>query len=261
MKQKTGFMAILKDSQLKTVLLLCIFSLIIYCPLYAQELTPQEVAVIGKETIDKIGGINNYQFLLVKREIVEDRDTGYQYMQVKVQSKPLRVYIKFLKPARYVDREVIYDGKELVVRRGGRGAVKNLVVHITPDAPIAMDGNRYPITHISPSSMCSELVVKISKELGYPNTSIVKKDDVAIYKQPGIHYKLTHAAELPGMECKTAEMVISKELGIPLYFKVVDWKDRIVEEYAFQSMKVNVNFTSDEFDENNPEYGFKYDED
>ena len=72
-----------------------------------------------------------------------------------------------------------------------------------------------------------------------------------------MHYKLIHTTDQPGMQCMTAEMVISTKLGIPIAFKVVGWDRKVLEEYYFRDMMLNVKFLPDEFDEGNKEYGFK----
>ena len=231
--------------------------LIISSTAVAQEVSPAEIDVIGKRVLSITNSVKSYQFLLVKREYVDGKDTGYQYIITKVQSKPLQVYLKFLKPARYEGREALYKNGELIVRRGGRGALKELVVRIDPEGPMAMDGNKYPITRIDPSVSCARLIQQINDELKFPETRVYKKTGASIDKHPGIHYKLIHTTEQAGMRCMTAEMLISTKLNIPIYFKVVGWDRKVLEEYYFRDMMLDVKFTPNEFDEGNKEYGFK----
>lgn len=214
-----------------------------------------EITSLGKQVIKNVNTIKTYQFMLVKREYVENKDTGYQYINVKAQIDPLQVYVKFIKPARYAGREALYKDGGLVVKRGGR-SLSGMVLHIRPDSPLAMEGNKYPITHINPKEICTELIDKINKELKFPLTRVYKKAGASIYKHPGIHYKLIHTTERPGMQCMTAEMLISTELGIPIYFKVVGWNRKTLEEYAFKDMVINPKFKPKDFDEENKEYGF-----
>ena len=200
--------------------------------------------------------------MLAKRELIEGEDTGYHYMEVKLQVEPLKVYLKYLKPARYEGREALYTSEpyeELTVKRGGR-LTASMVLHILPTSPLAMDGNRYPITYINPRKTCGELARKILHESQFPDTVIRKKGGASIYKHMGTHYRLEHMTQDPKQECKMAEMLISDTLHIPYYYKVVGWNGKILEEYAFKDMIVNPTFGPNEFDENNPEYGFKKDD-
>jgi hypothetical protein len=227
----------------------------------ADPISKEEVLAVAKETKQKIESINGYQFLLVKRELVDGKDTGHQYIDVKVRTEPLAIYVKFLKPAKYAGREALYfkhpefGTDELVVRRGGT-RMPNMVLHITPESPLAMDGNRYPITHMNPKVLANELMTKIEKELAFPETKLEVYRQAKVFDQPGTHYRMTHTSQEDGMECYIAEVMICKTLGVPIYFRVIDFNKHLLEEYAFKGMVLNPNFTSDEFDEGNPEYGF-----
>lgn len=234
--------------------------LLLIIPLFASAAEPEpiskdEVLKVAQTTKAKIEAIKGYQFLLVKREIVEGKDTDYQYLNVRVRTEPLAIYIKFLKPKKYEGREAIYFDGEVVAKRGGT-RMGNMVVHILPDSPLAMEGNRYPITHINPKVLASELMQKIEQELAFPDTKLEVYRQAKVYNQFGTHYRLTHTAQKDGMECYIAEVMISNDLGLPIYFRVIDFHGKVIEEYAFQNMKINPEFSTDEFTETNPEYGF-----
>jgi len=242
------------------MLLLVLF--FITTPLMAAEpVSKDEVLKVARETKTKIESISGYQFLLVKRELVDGKDTGYQYLDVKVRTEPLGIYVKFLKPAKYAGREALYykDAQygtdELVVRRGGT-RMANMVLHITPESVLAMDGNRYPITHMNPKVLANELMTKIEKELAFPETELQAYRQAKLEGQPGTMYTMTHTEKKEGMECLRAEVMICHKLGVPIYFRVYDFEKRTVEYYGFLKMQLNPEFTPDEFDERNPEYGF-----
>lgn len=242
-------------------MLLLVLCLIAAPLMAAEDITKEEVLAVAKETKQKIESISGYQFRLVKRELVDGKDTGYQYLDVKVLTEPLGIYVKFLKPEKYAGREALYykDEKygtdELVVRRGGT-RMANMVLHITPDSVLAMDGNRYPITHMNPKVLAKELMEKIEKELAFPETKLEVYRQAKIGGQPGTLYTMTHTVKQEGMECLRAEVMICQKLGVPIYFRVYDFQKRTLEYYAFVGMIIDPKFTDDEFDEENPEYGF-----
>lgn len=235
-----------------------LFFLITCLHLQAAEpelITKDEVLKVAQTTKAKIETIKGYQFLLVKREIVEGKDTDYQYLNVRVRTEPLAIYIKFLKPKRYEGREAIYFDGEVVAKRGGT-RMSNMVVHILPDSPMAMEGNRYPITYINPKVLATELIQKIEQELAFPETKLEVYRQAKVYNQFGTHYRLTHTAQKDGMECYIAEVMISNDLGLPIYFRVIDFQKRVLEEYAFKDMSLDPQFSDQEFTEDNPAYGF-----
>lgn len=233
-----------------------IIFLIICFPLCASEpISKTEVLEVARSTKLKIEEIKSYQFLLIKREIVNGRDTGYQYLQVKVRTEPLQIYVKFLKPKKYEGREALFKNGEITVRRGGT-RMSDLVVNILPDSPLAMDGNRYPITYINPKTLSNELMKQIEYELSFDDTELVVFKQAKVFDQPGTHYRLIHTKQEKGMTCYVAEVMIDNELGIPIYFRTVDFRKHLIEEYAFRDMILNPKFDDGDFDENNPKYNF-----
>lgn len=205
-----------------------------------------------RSTTKSIQKIQTYEFDLIKREYANGKDTKYQLLQAKVQVEPLKIYIKFIKPRRLAGREALFVDGNLIVRRGGT-RMSDLVLMIDPCSPLAMDGNRYPITHMNPHKICVELVDHIKNELKFD--PVIKRRPNSKYNgQIGTHYRLTHNKKQKGMRCKTAEMLISDEHNIPIYFKVVNWANITVEEYAFSNIKINWDFDHDTFNRNNPEY-------
>ena len=232
-----------------------LFLLIICLPLQADEISKEEVLKVARETRLKIDAIKTYEFTLTKREFVDGRDTGYQYLKVKVNAEPLQIYIKYFKPASMAGREALYKNGNVVSRRGGT-RTPNMVLNLTPKSPLAMRGNRYPITHMNPKTLSKELIAKIENELKFEDTYVDKYERAKLFGQVGTYYKLKHAMPKDGMQCRTAEVLICDELKIPIYFKITDWYNRTVEEYAFGEMKVNAEFPPDTFNRHNREYGF-----
>jgi len=220
-----------------------------------EPISKQEVLQVAKNTKEKMDSIQTSQFLLVKKELVNGKDTGYQYLDVKVRVEPLQIYLKYLKPRRYEGREALYQNGEITVRRGG-SRLSNMVLHILPSSPLAMEGNRYPITFLDPKAISERFIGQIENELRFEETEITVYRQAKVFNQPGTHYRLIHTEQKEGMQCYVAEVMISKELGVPIYFRSVDFRKRVVEEYAFKDIILNPTFTEDEFDEDNKEYGF-----
>jgi len=237
------------------------FFLIICLPLFASEpISKDEVLKVAEVTKLKIESIQTYKFLLVKREWADGRDTGYQYLQVKVRTEPLQIYVKFLKPKKYAGREALFKDGEITVRRGGT-RLSDLVVSILPDSPLAMEGNRYPITFINPKVLANELMKKIEHELSFEETELIVFRQAEVFEQSGTHYRLIHTKQKRGMSCYVAEIMISNETGLPIYFRSIDFQKHLIEEYAFKDMVFNIEFDDIEFDEKNPEYGFNNEKD
>jgi hypothetical protein len=235
-------------------LLTLLLTTILCAPLTAADsISKEEVLQVARETKKKIDAIEGYQSLLVKRELVDGKDTGYQYIDAKVQTEPLQIYLKFLKPTKLAGREALYKDDNLIIRRGGtRNA--SMILHLDPNGALAMMDNRYPITHMNPKTLSQELMTKIENELKFEETKLEVFRQAKVFDQPGTHYRMTHTSQEEGMECYIAEVMICKKLGVPIYFRVISFHNKILEEYAFKGMIINPEFNADEFDEKNPEY-------
>ncbi|MCX7954935.1 MAG: DUF1571 domain-containing protein [Bacteroidales bacterium] len=61
--------------------------------------------------------------------------------------------------------------------------------------------------------------------------------------------------KIPSDYAKKIEILIDKKLFIPVLISVYD-NNGLFEEYYFEKIKINCNFTQKDFDENNEEYGF-----
>ena len=146
----------------------------------------------GLERINK--EVRDYECILIKQELVDGKMQDMQFMRAKIRHEqrdgdkvtvPFSVYIKFLKPEKIAGREVIYvkgrNNGDLIARRGGRRS-PNMTVQLEPDNPLAMDGNRYPITEIGVVTLIQRLIEVMEKDVDPDNCEIKRFEDA---KQDG----------------------------------------------------------------------------
>ncbi len=232
-----------------------------------------EFAQAAQQRID--AQVRDYTCVLVKRERVEGRVGNYQYMVAKVRHEqrdgdevtvPFSVFIRFLKPERMEGREVIYvqnqNQGDLIARRGGRRS-PNVTVQLPPDSPMAMDGNRYPITEIGFRNLTRRVIEVLEQERQYNDGVIEIFPDAKVDGRQCTHFRLTHAQRRPDLTYHMAELSVDDELEIPVYFRSFDFpaqegeKPRLLEEYFYKRVKINVGLTDLDFDITNPEYHFQ----
>ncbi|MHB8969477.1 MAG: DUF1571 domain-containing protein [Pirellulaceae bacterium] len=219
--------------------------------------------------------VNDYTCILVKRERVDGQISSYQYMHAKIRHEkkegdkvvvPLSVFLSFLKPERMEGREVLFVENEnqgdLIARRGGRRS-PNMTVQLPPDHPMAMEGNRYPVSEIGFQNLTRRLIEVLENEQTYNGGVIDIFPDAKVDGRKCTHFRLTHATPRPDLAYCKAEVSVDDELGIPVYFRSFDWPAKagdppqLLEEYFYKSVKLNVGLTERDFDLNNPEYHFQ----
>jgi hypothetical protein len=225
-------------------------------------ISPDDAIQVAENIRDHIDqNINNYTGLFIKRELVDGKDTGYQYIEFKYRENPHAIYLKFLKPASLQNREVLYNGAgELVVKKGGRSTT-SMTLYVGTDSLIALEGNRYGIEDMGLKTLSQKLIERLKEESFLPGTEIKIYNEAKVDGRPVVLYRLIHSQPHSKATSLMAEIAVDKELNLPIYYKAMD-KDGngrwiILEEYTFRNMKFDVNFTDLDFNEENPEYGFK----
>jgi hypothetical protein len=240
----------------------------------------QYVLDFARDAYTRIGKeVRDYECQLVKRERVEGRVGNYQYLYLKMRHEqkdgdktvvPFSVFLRFLKPERMEGREVLFiqnmNQGDLIARRGGRGS-PNVTVQLPPESPMAMDGNRYPITEIGFQNLTKRLIEVLEEEQKYNDGVMEIFPHAKVDDRQCTHFRLTHHKPRPDLTYHMAEVSVDDELKIPVYFRSFDWpaeeggKPRLLEEYFYKRVKLNVGLTDQDFDLHNPEYHFQLRED
>ena len=212
------------------------------------------------------------------RFIKQDRDmqgvlNDQEEMLMKVQTRlrgdredaPLRAYIQYIAPESKKGREVIwgedlFDGK-LCVHESGLLGLKRL--YLEPTGLLAMQGQRFPISHIGMVRLVEKLVERGERDRNNPYITIVRVPD----------YQLGDVtAELLQIKCSRprggdddfslAEVVIDRQRMLVLMFRSFGWPEQagaevpLLESYTYHDVETNVGLTDEDFDPENPNYNF-----
>jgi hypothetical protein len=236
----------------------------------ANAKTFAEVRQIARAGVKRIDGeIRDYSCLMVKRERVEGVLGDYQYMVAKVRHRTdttaFSLYLRFLKPQDVQEREVLFvtganDGK-IVAKKGGF-RFSYLTTEVNPDSEIAMQGNRYPITEFGVQNLAHRLL-EIAE-----NKDIANEFDVELRRQSKVDDReclliiVTKRERTTDDHFYLARVFIDKKLMVPIHFEAYDWptqgkKPRLLEQYTYRNLKLNIGLTAADFDRNNPSYGFR----
>jgi len=237
-------------------------------PSVVKLITPAEVLLVAEEVQRGIvQNVKDYTGLLVKREYVGGKDSGYQYIQFKFREDPLGIYLLFIpgvskdgknqNPPSLWNREVVYNEKDgLIVKRGGRRNT-TMTLAIATDSPLATEGNRYLITDMGLHTLLQRLLERIKVEANIPDTEIKVYDEAKVDGRSVRFYRMVHNTKTNIEQCYSAEIAVDKELHIPIYYRAKDNSGIVLEEYSFRNIKLNVGLTDKDFSDQNSEYGFK----
>lgn len=219
-------------------------------------------AQTGLKSIEQLHG---YTARVVKRERVDGKVGDYEYMYVKVRHRPFSVYMYFLGPTNIKGQEVIYveganDGKMWAHAVGIRGMIGT--VEIKPTNPLAMAGQRYPITELGIQNLVRRLLEIGEKDTKYGECEVSFLEGAKIETRPCTCIQVVHPVPRRNFLFHVARIYVDDELNIPIRYEAHDWpkgkdgKPELIEEYTYLDFTPNDKLSDSDFDYRNPNYNF-----
>ena len=218
--------------------------------------------------------VRDYTAIMVKREQVNGIVGDPEYMRLKVRcprktengETPFSVYMKFLKPRETAGRQVIWvngrDDNNLIVHDKNNPAIRFRRVYLQPDGMLAMRGNRYPIYDAGVENLIHKLIKKANRDKQAGMCQVEYRSGAEINKRPCSVIELVHNERKAPYEFHKAQVFIDDELNLPIRYAAYDWptspgsKPKLIEEYTYVNLKLNVGLTDSDFDPDNPVYKF-----
>ncbi|MEM7457402.1 MAG: DUF1571 domain-containing protein, partial [Planctomycetota bacterium] len=197
----------------------------------------------------------------VEVESLESKHAGFVCDELTVVPS---IYMKFLRPRKAAGREVIYvdgwnDG-QLVAHESGMLGFKTF--YLDPTGSLAMRGSRNPITKAGIENLVRQLIEKAERDRAVGQCIVEYREDGAIGDRPCTVIELLHPDRQPEFEFHKAEVFIDQELNIPVRYAAYDWpavpggEPRLLEEYTYFNITLNVGLTDEDFSQTNPNYNF-----
>jgi hypothetical protein len=211
--------------------------------------------------------VSDYSCTLVKQERIDGELLPAEYMYTEIRNRkvengqvvtPLSVYMYFLKPEAMKGREVVYveganDGK--LVAHEGSGLISKIgAVKLDPRGPIAMRGNRYPITDIGIEFLVSELIKRGERDRQRDECTVEFKPNVKINGRGCTLLEVVHPHPRPYLDFHLARVYIDDEINLPVRYEAYTWpktaggKPVLEECYTYLNLKLNVGLTDENFD-------------
>lgn len=201
--------------------------------------------------------VDNYTAILHKQERLNGQLNDESTFFIKFK-KPFKIYIKWMNDPHH-KREAFYvygeNGNRIRFHQGGIvGAVK---LNLDPVGPLAMKGNRHPITH----SGLEYLVKNIKKDLLRGNQA----GDIRFHEhgEEVVYGRKTREVQVvfprdqsKGYYCYRMVLNLDVETKLPIRVQVFNWDNKLIEKYGYENLKLNPGLTEGEFDLNNSQCKF-----
>jgi hypothetical protein len=214
--------------------------------------------------------ISDYSATLVKRERIDGKLNEFEHMLVKIRHKPFSVYMCFLSQPK--GQEVIFvEGKNNGNMWAHTVGIKDKLVGkvlIKPDGPIAMKGQRYPLTELGILNLVKRLVEVAQQDVKYGECEVQFFKGAKI-KNGGIQPRIctciqvVHPVPRRNFLFNVARIFVDDELNVPIRYESYEWPKEpggppeLMEEYTYMNLKLNNGFTDADFDVSNPNYHFR----
>jgi hypothetical protein len=217
--------------------------------------------------------VRDYRCTFARRERVDGQLGGYEYIHAKVRHQrtladgakvPFGVYLKFLRPSTVQGREVLYVAgsynDQLIVRNGGN-SFSYVTTELRPLSNMAMRGNRYPITEFGFENLLRRLI-----EVAHEDVTQGTECDIKFYEDAKINGRgctgilVVHPNQTPTSRFHMARVFMDRQLQIPILFESYGWPDapggkpKLLEQYSYSDVELNVGLTDADFDRNHPDY-------
>ena len=216
----------------------------------------------AQERLPAIQNLKDYSAVLVRRERIRGKLTGYEYVFIKIRHQPFSVYGYFQAPAAVKGQEVIYvagrnQGNLLAHRAGMR-----VTAHLHPDGLIAMNRRHYPLTEIGLVNLVRRLVEVGQRDLNHGECEVQYFTHAKVNKRPCTLIQVTHPLPRDVFQFHLARVFVDDELMLPIRYESYDWpsepgeQPELIEEYNYLDLKLNNGFTDEDFSIQNPDYHF-----
>ncbi len=215
--------------------------------------------------------VHDYTCTIVRRERVAGKLGKHEFINAKIRYgqgeavSPFSVYLRFLKPASVEGREALFvdgqHGGKVFVRRGGQ-RMAYVSSYIKPDSRLAMRENRYPITEVGFERLTDRLIEVIENDMLYDECEVTFYKGAKVNGRSCTRVEVVHPIERDHFEFHRAMVFVDDEYLLPVGYASFYWprepggKPRLLEEYIYTDVELNVGLTDADFDRDNPKYGF-----
>ena len=233
-----------------------------------------EMAVSSYKDIRK--NVRDYSCTLVRQERVNGRLMTPELMTAKVRHQrtrngkvaiPFGVYLKVASPARVKGREVLYvDGEndgDMLVRNGGK-RFAYVTIAMKPDSPRALRDNRYSLTEFGLENLVKRLIEVVKEDIRSDvKTDVEFLQNASINGRSCTGVHVTHPDAESSHRFHKATVLIDTELKVPVHYEAYGWpteddgRPPLLEKYTYRDIKLNVGYTAQDFDKENPSYKVK----
>lgn len=213
---------------------------------------------MAQSSLDNIkANIPGYRCKFIKTERVDGKLGDYSYMEMRVRHKPFSVYLKFVKPDANAGRQAAYvkgkNGDKLAAKEAGLGFGLIPTVHLAPLSPLAMRGQKYPITEAGILNLTTRLLEVARHDRRQGETEVKYYSNAKVAGRSCNVIEVLHPVRRDTFLFHKAQVFVDRELNIPIRYAAYGWPSKpggeppLEEEYSYLDFKIDNKLTDADF--------------
>lgn len=218
------------------------------------------------ESLARVKQIPGYSARLITRERVDGALQEEGQLNIKVRHEPFSLYLAFEAPRKAKGQECIYvagknDGKMLAHACGLKHQLLGTLA-LKPASSMAMNGNRHPVTDVGIRRMLEKFIEIGEREAGISECSVTLAAPRIINGRECECMEFTHPDRREQLLYYKVRVFIDPQWDLPVRFESYDWpispaaEAPVLEEYTYENVVLNTDFSDNDFDVQNPAYQF-----
>jgi len=217
------------------------------------------------ESLRGIERLHDYSAVMIKGERL-DNSISYERLFLKIRHRPFSVYALSTAPECTAGREVNYVEGQNNGRlwAHGVGAERALgTVSLPPNGPIAMRGQRHPITAIGILNLTRRLIEVAEQDLRHDECQVSYFGGADVNGRSCTCIQVVHPVPREHFLFYLAKVYVDNELNLPIRYESYGWPQSpdgsppLIEQYIYLDLSLNNGFTDNDFSIRNPNYQFR----
>lgn len=216
---------------------------------------------------EQMASIRDYTCRFVKRERIDGKLLPHEFMFLKVRHEPFSVYLYSMGPSRPQGDEAIYiegrnNGMVLAHTTGIRDRIAG-TIELKPTSPRLMNDNIYPLTNIGIQNLLRKMIGFFEYESHYGECEMEIFPEVKVDGRSCSCVQVVHPVPRRNFKFHLVRSYYDDEYKIPIRFEAYAWPRQpggppvLMEEYSYLDLKLNQHLTDEDFNVNDPRYGFR----
>lgn len=224
-------------------------------PVVTIELDPWLAGIERAESV--LAAVDGYSLIFHKREMLENVLRPEESMEMKFQ-KPFSVYMKWINEKGKGGEAIFVRGwnkDRIRVHPGGIWGIFNF--NLEPTHKRIMKQNRHPITWVGLETIVGMVSDNVHRGMLHGQFTSVPHGETEIFGRRALVLEGVLPSD-PSLGYYCYRTIVSLDVltGLPVRICNFDWTNRLVEQYSFQDIRLDVRLTAKDFDPVNPDYRF-----